>query len=109
MVIPNGVSVIADILSVHRNPKYWGGDANEFRPERFRDGVAAATGNHPSAFIPFGQWAASVSWPEFCSSGSQGGDVHPPQTLQIHIFSIVQARPGGIPHSQPPPNTGYRL
>jgi len=53
MVIPKGVSVIADILSIHRNPKYWGSDANEFRPERFRDGVAAATGNHPSAFIPF--------------------------------------------------------
>lgn len=53
MVIPKGVNVIIDILAVHRNPKYWGGDANEFRPERFRDGVAAATGNHPSAFIPF--------------------------------------------------------
>jgi len=53
MVIPEGVNVIADILSLHRNPKYWGSDANEFRPERFRDGVAAATGNHPSAFIPF--------------------------------------------------------
>jgi len=53
MVIPKGVNVIIDILAVHRNPKYWGGDANEFRPERFRDGVAAATGNHPSVFIPF--------------------------------------------------------
>jgi len=53
MVIPKGVSVIADILSIHKNPRYWGSDANEFRPERFRDGVAAATGNHPSAFIPF--------------------------------------------------------
>lgn len=53
MVIPKGVNVIVDILSVHRNPKYWGDDANEFRPERFRDGVAAAAGNHPLAFLPF--------------------------------------------------------
>lgn len=53
MVIPKGVNVVVDIISVHRNPKYWGGDANEFRPERFRHGVAVAAGNHPSAFIPF--------------------------------------------------------
>ncbi|GLJ21877.1 hypothetical protein SUGI_0409140 [Cryptomeria japonica] len=52
-IIPKGVNVVGDILSVHRDPRYWGNDANEFRPERFRDGISKATSNHPYAFIPF--------------------------------------------------------
>ncbi|GLJ21865.1 hypothetical protein SUGI_0408890 [Cryptomeria japonica] len=36
-----------------RDPRYWGSDANEFRPERFRDGLSKATNNHPYAFMPF--------------------------------------------------------
>ncbi|XP_057844090.2 cytokinin hydroxylase [Cryptomeria japonica] len=52
-IIPKGVNVVGDILAVNRDPKYWGSDANEFRPERFRDGISKATNNHPYAFIPF--------------------------------------------------------
>ncbi|GLJ46259.1 hypothetical protein SUGI_0974780 [Cryptomeria japonica] len=52
LVIPKGVSVIVDILTVHRDPKLWGADANEFNPSRFAEGISKA-GNHPSAFIPF--------------------------------------------------------
>eukprot|EP01018_Ginkgo_biloba_P004286 Gb_28075 [translate_table: standard] len=52
MVIPKGVNVIVDILAIHRDPELWGSDANEFRPERFKDGIAKAS-NHPLAFIPF--------------------------------------------------------
>ncbi|KAH9328363.1 hypothetical protein KI387_000471 [Taxus chinensis] len=52
LVIPKGVNVIVDILAVHRDPKLWSADANEFNPARFVQGISKA-GNHPSAFIPF--------------------------------------------------------
>ncbi|XP_059075208.1 cytochrome P450 709B2-like [Cryptomeria japonica] len=52
-IIPKGVNVVVNILSVHRDPRYWGSDADEFRPQRFRDGISRATNNHPYAFIPF--------------------------------------------------------
>ncbi|KOB64169.1 Cytochrome P450 [Operophtera brumata] len=38
-----------DIKLLHRNPVYWGKDAEEFRPERFLESNL----KHPAAFIPF--------------------------------------------------------
>ncbi|THU96647.1 cytochrome P450, partial [Dendrothele bispora CBS 962.96] len=32
-----GSEIIIDMAAVHRNPIYWGADANEFKPERFVD------------------------------------------------------------------------
>ncbi|KAH7515813.1 hypothetical protein FEM48_Zijuj10G0066100 [Ziziphus jujuba var. spinosa] len=32
----------------------WGEDVNQFKPERFSEGVAEATKNNPAAFSPFG-------------------------------------------------------
>uniref|UniRef100_A0A182QB16 Cytochrome P450 n=1 Tax=Anopheles farauti TaxID=69004 RepID=A0A182QB16_9DIPT len=33
--LPANIDVIVDIYNIHRNPKYWGPDADCFRPERF--------------------------------------------------------------------------
>ncbi|XP_042018526.1 cytochrome P450 CYP749A22-like [Salvia splendens] len=41
-------------LALHRNQEIWGIDAHLFKPERFAEGVAAATKNNPMAFLPFG-------------------------------------------------------
>ncbi|GBM69202.1 Cytochrome P450 2U1 [Araneus ventricosus] len=50
--IPKDSFVLANLWSVHHNPKYWGGDVEEFRPERFltedRKEVVK-----PEYFIPF--------------------------------------------------------
>lgn len=45
----NGIAVFINIWAVHRNPKYWGDDAEQFRPERFLEGSL----RHPLQFIPF--------------------------------------------------------
>ncbi|CAH2107740.1 unnamed protein product [Euphydryas editha] len=52
LVLPAGCDVIINILGVHRNPDYWGEDANEFKPERFISGHVP-----PNGFIPFSQGA----------------------------------------------------
>ncbi|XP_063392315.1 cytochrome P450 4C1-like [Cydia fagiglandana] len=55
LVLPSGVtlvdgtSVMINIWGAHRNPAYWGADAEQFRPERFLDGAL----RHPAQFIPF--------------------------------------------------------
>ncbi|VDM75101.1 unnamed protein product [Strongylus vulgaris] len=45
-----GVSIIMDPWSVHHNPKIWGEDVEEFRPERFQ----SLTTEQLRAFMPFG-------------------------------------------------------
>ncbi|XP_063619528.1 cytochrome P450 4V2-like [Cydia splendana] len=44
-----GVSVVLNIWATHRNPTFWGADAEQFRPERFLEGPL----KHPSQFQPF--------------------------------------------------------
>nr|BAQ56325.1 cytochrome P450 341B14 [Hyphantria cunea] len=53
--LPSGITVskecavIIHIWGVHRNPVYWGDEAEQFRPERFLE----ETGRHPVAFLAF--------------------------------------------------------
>ncbi|XP_004295684.1 PREDICTED: cytochrome P450 CYP72A219-like [Fragaria vesca subsp. vesca] len=51
--LPAGVEVRVPILLIHHDKELWGDDANEFKPERFAEGVSKATKNQLS-YIPFG-------------------------------------------------------
>ncbi|CAL0305359.1 unnamed protein product [Lupinus luteus] len=51
--IPKGVCVWTLIPTIHRDPKVWGPNANEFKPERFSEGVSKAC-KIPHAYVPFG-------------------------------------------------------
>ncbi|XP_061999938.1 cytochrome P450 714A1-like [Rosa rugosa] len=51
--IPKGVYLWTLIPTLHRDTDIWGQDANEFKPERFIDGVSKAC-KFPQAYIPFG-------------------------------------------------------
>ncbi|CAN0857615.1 Cytochrome P450 CYP749A22, partial [Linum grandiflorum] len=54
LTVPGETYVTIDTMSLHHDPKIWGEDAHQFNPERFREGVAKATKNNPSAYLPFG-------------------------------------------------------
>lgn len=49
--VPKGAEILIPILKIHTNPKFWGDDANVFRPERFEK--EAMKNIHPYAYIPF--------------------------------------------------------
>ncbi|KAI3407383.1 uncharacterized protein J3R85_021046, partial [Psidium guajava] len=53
LVLPANTQIIVGNLKLHHDPGIWGDDAHLFKPERFMDGVAKATGNNPVLFIPF--------------------------------------------------------
>lgn len=51
--VPKGVTLWTSVPALHRDPENWGPDANEFKPERFKDGVSEAC-KHPQGYLPFG-------------------------------------------------------
>ena len=55
---PAGVVLALPLLCIHHDRDVWGPDADEFRPERFADGISRASKDSP-AFFPFG-WGPRV-------------------------------------------------
>ena len=49
-VLPAGTFVLTCAYVIHRLKKYWGEDADEFKPERWSD----TSHHHPMQYIPFG-------------------------------------------------------
>ncbi|EEF46296.1 cytochrome P450, putative [Ricinus communis] len=56
--IPAGVDITLPTMLIHRDPEFWGDDAEEFKPERFAAGITKASKDH-LAFFPFG-WGPRI-------------------------------------------------
>ncbi|XP_072968870.1 cytochrome P450 CYP72A616-like [Typha angustifolia] len=54
IVYPAGVLLSLPIMFIHHDPDIWGEDVNEFKPERFAEGISKASKDHHGAFFPFG-------------------------------------------------------
>ncbi|XP_050238922.1 cytochrome P450 CYP749A22-like [Mercurialis annua] len=54
LVLPPEMEILIPTLALHTDCRVWGEDAYLFRPARFAEGVAKATNNSISSFIPFG-------------------------------------------------------
>ncbi|KAK7344325.1 hypothetical protein VNO77_13797 [Canavalia gladiata] len=52
LLIPKETCLAIPITMIHRSKEYWGEDANEFNPLRFKNGVSKAA-KHPNALLAF--------------------------------------------------------
>ncbi|XP_020589913.1 cytochrome P450 72A15-like [Phalaenopsis equestris] len=56
---PKGVILSLPVIFIHHDPKIWGEDVLEFKPERFTDGISKAAKNNQMAFFSFG-WGPRI-------------------------------------------------
>ncbi|KAI3816242.1 hypothetical protein L1987_15935 [Smallanthus sonchifolius] len=53
LTLPVGTLIQINALILHHDKDMWGEDVNEFKPDRFSEGVSRVTKGH-AAFLPFG-------------------------------------------------------
>lgn len=55
VLIPKYAEILIDVPALHYNPRYWGSDSADFRPERFLDNEATGYKWPREAFMGFSQ------------------------------------------------------
>ncbi|KAE8648771.1 cytochrome P450 CYP749A22 [Cucumis sativus] len=56
LVLPRGVQVVIPTAAIHHDEELWGRSVDDFKPERFSEGIAKATERNPGGgtYLPFG-------------------------------------------------------
>ncbi|CAL1390566.1 unnamed protein product [Linum trigynum] len=87
-VLPKNTYFTIDTLALHQDPEIWGEDALQFNPERFSNGVAKATKNNASAFVPFGIGQRVCAGANFAANESK---IALAMILQRYAFTLSPA------------------
>ncbi|KAH7443134.1 hypothetical protein KP509_02G021400 [Ceratopteris richardii] len=77
-LVPKGTVLVLPIIAFHHDQRYWGPDANEFRPERFSEGASKASQSSSPVFLTFS------AGPQFCI-----GQLFALQEAKVVIASIL--------------------
>ncbi|KAK7452128.1 hypothetical protein VKT23_012234 [Stygiomarasmius scandens] len=89
--VPAGSIVVIDILGVHKNPIYWGKDAEEFNPERFID---TETYSWPrDAFIAFSAGTRSCIGERFAIVESVCALAHVARKFRVTVPEHLAGKP----------------
>ncbi|GJN18319.1 hypothetical protein PR202_gb05467 [Eleusine coracana subsp. coracana] len=91
---PAGVILELPVLFIHHDPDTWGSDVNDFKPERFAEGIFKAS-KDPGAFLPFG-WGPHLDF--YAQPYLEVPALPPPRTPPA-----VAAKVPAAPSSLPPP------
>lgn len=60
--VPAHADVFIDVYGMQRDPKYWGADAGEFKPERWTSDFVPVEGS----YIPFGDGLCTINVYSLC-------------------------------------------
>lgn len=91
--VPKGSTIIYSVYGMHRHPKIWGPDADDFNPDRWRSPRAIS---HAWDFLPFN------GGPRICL-GQQFALTEASYTITriLQTFSKLEAKPGSSHDDQP--------
>ncbi|KAL7240715.1 hypothetical protein ACSBR2_006379 [Camellia fascicularis] len=88
LVLPANINLSISTFALHRDPQIWGEDVHLFKPERFSGGVAKATNNNSSVYIPFGLGARSCVGTNFATNEAK---IALSMILQRYAFTLSPA------------------
>ncbi|GJN18318.1 hypothetical protein PR202_gb05466 [Eleusine coracana subsp. coracana] len=89
---PAGVILELPVLFIHHDPDTWGSDVNDFKPERFAEGIFKAS-KDPGAFLPFG-WGPHLDF--YAQPYLEVPPLPPPRTTPA-LAAKVPAAPSSLP------------
>ncbi|KAH9307845.1 hypothetical protein KI387_035756, partial [Taxus chinensis] len=69
--IPTGTNILFPLLSLNHDTRLWGEDANQFKPQRFSEGISKATKEDSAVFLPFGYGLRSCIGQAFATLSSK--------------------------------------